>query len=455
MRQLKKTPDLERRLRDSVGNDADLTSLAVFETIAINTLPIRKVGTLFENARMNVSLLRAMSEFVNKEKQVPLQLMHDVSENLPVGRVFASDLVDAKGVNGEDVTELRHLFYISSATDEGKALIAKLDSGTINEVSVGVRSKHIRCSECGFDYMSDEAGIIHILTRTCENEHTIGKDGVYARLDGLDRYFEMSLVSRGAADHALIQERRQAVMAKEEMKLAASESKESNSIALILHAMKTEGETTMNLTEKEYNEFVASLRATAKEPLEAKFSAVVTFFDQFPKELVVEKKDEMTSALEAAMKEFKKPEPSNFTITFDEVVALKASEKSLTEKVSALEKHNGELTTALAAKGTEVTTLQAQVKTLESDRVEKVEAVAFLKQIAEKCVVAAGMKDKTIPETTKELVALLTEVQGKLSKFPTGGVALPADTGSASTNTVTAGADSAFQSKSSVFRKGA
>lgn len=193
MKQLDLTPKLEAQIKAAVGEDVDLTGVAVFEAIAINSRPLPgKRGTLFEAAVVTPLTLKQMADSINNGNHLPLISDHELM-GTPKGRVFAADVFFAE----DGSMELRTLFYLDKTEAD---LITKLNSGSLDEVSVSFLSSQMLCSECGFDYFGSDSTAENIYTRTCANDHTVGNDGVHVSLVGLNQFIELSLVSRGAAD---------------------------------------------------------------------------------------------------------------------------------------------------------------------------------------------------------------------------------------------------------------
>lgn len=217
MKQLPMTPELSARIKAAVGEDVETEKLAVFECIALNTKQLPgKAGSLFEDAKIPVLTLQQMATWLESGRHIPLISDHQLMGE-PKGRAFAGELHRAD----DGTTELRVLFYLDP-TEE--VLIAKLNSGTLDEVSVSFLSTQFLCSECGWDYFSAEALPENIYERTCANGHTIGKDGVHAELVGLSNFIELSLVARGAADNPKIVGKSQSKLhpTSQQLRLAAS-----------------------------------------------------------------------------------------------------------------------------------------------------------------------------------------------------------------------------------------
>lgn len=223
MKQIAKTGKVLDRLRAAVGPDADVENLAVFEAVALNQLPLRKKQPLFNGAVASLSMLKGMADKVNAES-LPLDIMHNGSDT-PNGRVFHGEVV-----GGDRGSELRTLFFIS---DQAGHLVANLDNGTIDQVSVGVVAEHILCSSCAWDYRSPEATFDNLYEGVCANGHVLGEDGVHAELVGVEDFYELSLVNRGGAQGARIAGPSNAVLT------ALAASGVSDPHALCLHASPT------------------------------------------------------------------------------------------------------------------------------------------------------------------------------------------------------------------------
>lgn len=190
MKQITKTEQIKAQLRAAFGADANLDALVVYETIALNPKPIRKAGGIFKGARASLSLLGEAATSINRES-VPIQMVHNTSE-APYGRAFYGEVVG---------DELRVLFAIDSASHP--EVVSKIDSGVLDQVSVGLLSKAMKCSKCDFNYMAPNA-MSNLYMLECDEGHRIGEDGTHVWLDGLDYFFELSLVGMGAANGARI-----------------------------------------------------------------------------------------------------------------------------------------------------------------------------------------------------------------------------------------------------------
>lgn len=235
MKQLPMTPQLSALIKGAVGEDVDTANLAVFETIALNTLPLPgKDGTIFEQATVMPLTLSEMADRINGGDHIPLIADHEMWGS-PKGRAFHAGLRI-----GEDGVELRMLFYLDPLED---VLISKLNSGTLDEVSCAFLSTQFNCSKCGWDYFQFGANE-NIYERTCGNGHKIGQDGVHAEMVGLNQFIELSLVARGAADKPKIVGKSQAKLAPESALALAAKGFEPN--ALVVQASR--GKEDMDLT---------------------------------------------------------------------------------------------------------------------------------------------------------------------------------------------------------------
>jgi hypothetical protein len=214
MKQIPITPELEQSIRAAVGPDANLDGIAIFEAISANTLPLPgKRGTLFESAQISYLTLKQMADSINGGAHLPLVADHNL-DGAPFGRVFQAGIT----VTDTGDAELRTLFYIDPTEAN---LIAKLDAGSLDEVSVNFLASQILCSECDFDYRGDDATIHNLIDLTCSNGHAIGQDGVFVRLVGLSMFTELSVVSRGASNNPKIVGKSQSKLAPPLQHLAA------------------------------------------------------------------------------------------------------------------------------------------------------------------------------------------------------------------------------------------
>jgi hypothetical protein len=249
VKQVTITPDIESYIKAVVGNDADLTGFAVFECIAANTRPFTGFrGTLNENATVSYLTLQQMANALQAGDSVPMLWDHDKG-SIPVGRAFWGEILSAS----DGSAELRTLFYVDPTEDDLKV---KLDAGSIDEVSISVSTTQMLCSECGWDYLSAEAEPRNLYDRVCANGHEIGTDGVHLSRNGLDRFFELSLVTRGAANGAKIVRRDQQMVSSQITRLAA---RGFDSDALILRASAAEINTKKDEPQMDLRELNAQL----------------------------------------------------------------------------------------------------------------------------------------------------------------------------------------------------
>lgn len=363
-KRLEITQKIKAALSRSTGNSVNPDTVAVFESASLNTLPLNKKGGLFDQARVSETTLRQMADYLNTgEQYAPLHLSHDQPEgNMPIGRVFAGEVVASE----EGYPELRTMFYLPLET--GKDLIAKLETSVIDEVSVGLKTQHINCSECGFDYLGADSTFENIWTRTCNNGHEIGVNGTHTLLNGLDKFHELSLVSRGAAQKTKIVTRAKAVLGEDEYrKLAASGMQPE---ATILFASPT---------------------TVKKEP-----SMDVT-------KLV----DDLTTA------------KASIVVKDGELTAAKTTIATLEAKVTDL---TGQVTTlsanADAAKVTELTTK------LTASETTATAALAFIRAEADRLAVAASLTKPADDADLEALQASITASRTKLAEtLPVGGAA--------------------------------
>lgn len=191
------TDEVRARLSRTLGMEVNADDYVVYECIALNTLPVKQKGSLFDGARVSEATLSAMAAVLQRGEGVPMQIMHVTRGLLPVGKAFWGEIHRDKAGR----PELRVQFFITKNEPE---VIAKLDDATVDEVSAGFLGERLTCSKCGFDYLGKDADILNVLTMTCNKDHTVGKDGVYVNVDGLAAWHELSLVGKGAAQGAKV-----------------------------------------------------------------------------------------------------------------------------------------------------------------------------------------------------------------------------------------------------------
>ena len=387
MRRLPINQKISERLSIVFGADYSSSNIAVFETVAFTTLPLSKPRHLVDGGKAEASLLYEMAEFVNSKGYVPLQLMHDTGV-LPAGTIFYSEVHGAED-RGESYSELRHLFLVSLDTSEGQDLVAKIESGTINEVSVGFSMNNLKCSECDFDYMSADADVINWIDQTCSEGHVIGVDGVHVVISSLNRYGEMSLVTAGAAKNAKIQSKRQSKLLTDNFGLAASNKSDIITFKQIPVFLTLEGESKMPNENP-----VVPVAEVAEVPVAVVPVAVVP-------------------VAEVPVAEVPVAEVEQLGATFDKLVELTADNKILTAQVKTLE-----------LKHTEFTALKAEAEVNKKDLAL---CLGFIEKSYTHLSVASGNSKVEAPKGVVELLQGIASFQEKLSKLPTGGVSLAAD----------------------------
>jgi hypothetical protein len=199
VKQLPLTDDLRAKLK-TAAPDTDPEKVAVFEAAALSTAPVRKKHPVYQGAVHTTNFLAQMLGELQKESR-PLQIMHGSSDGdqLPIGRVFAGHISEGTGVDG--ATELLTLFWIDN---EHESLINKVNSGTIDQVSVAILGKSAKSNKTGFDFMGPDADLENIWLGIDDKGNKMGVDGAHVIVDELDAWFEMSLVGQGGAQGARI-----------------------------------------------------------------------------------------------------------------------------------------------------------------------------------------------------------------------------------------------------------
>ena len=360
------TQEILDRIKNSSGDEVSADEIAVFEAAAVTTLPVRKKGTLYEGAIMSDGILKEMASYLQGEGNfVPLHTRHLQGYELPLGRVFFGEFVkdDNTGVG-----VLHTLFYLPVKEAD---LVDKVDKSVIEEVSVGVLPKHLLCSECGWDYLGADATPDHLWSRTCENGHTIGEDGVHCRVTGLDRFYELSLVSIGASQGAkILPKAKQLLAAEEYTRLAAAGLPPE---AVVLYANHREEKTMTTKPENgDIGAFTAQVATLTNDLVDARAS-------------------------------------------------LKVSEASLTAANTQVADLTAKLADAEAKVTTDVAGLTAKLADAEGIVAK---ALAFLQDHAKKALVASGEQEPEAPETIEASIDVIEKAKVNLANlFPTGGVA--------------------------------
>lgn len=249
MKRIPITDAIKAAIISSVGEEVNFDSIAVFEAIAVTGRPISKKWSIFDGAVVTRNTMEQAAAKLNTGEFVPLHTLHEQGYELPVGRLFQGTVgVDAQGINN-----LHTLFY----TDD-QELAAKLDNGIIEEVSVGLMSERMLCSGCTFDY-ADPANEENLWTRVCDNGHVLGMGGYHLLLDGVKKFMELSLVSKGASTGAKVLGAKKRLLASQFDSLAASGN---NLEHKTLFASPTLGE---EIDMKEIEELKAGLQALTEK----------------------------------------------------------------------------------------------------------------------------------------------------------------------------------------------
>lgn len=351
MKQLEMTPELSALIKSRVGQDVDTTKLAVFETIALNTKPLPgKRGSFFDRAVVKPVTLAQMVQYVNDGNTLPLMADHELF-GAPNGRVFHAALE----LGDDNELEMRQLFYLDETEVKN---IAKLNAGTLDEVSVQFLATAAECSECAFDYF--QMGTSHHFdTLTCANGHTIGEDGVHVNLIGLNQFIETSLVARGAADKPKIVGKSEAKLAPGTAQRLAAKGFEPDALvvrASMGHKEEFKMDMTAALTQ------VSTLSTTVGE-LTAKLSAAEGTRDTAVAEVTALKAEKATlegqvTALTAEKEELSKRPEATVGSERDEAVAY------LQEQLNHLRVAKGETKLEGDALPKEVAKLKADIGTL-------------------------------------------------------------------------------------------
>jgi hypothetical protein len=351
------TPAIAALIASATDGSTDPSTVSVYEAISINSLPVNKTN-IFEGAVHPENTLRQMADYVAKRpatNHVPVHTNHDQGYGMPVGKVFHAEFV--QGTNG--VGEVRSLFFVGNNEAD---TVAKLEAGSIEEVSVGLRYQHLNCSQCGWDYLGADATMMNFLDRMCANEHAIGTDGVHLVLNGLDRWMEQSLVSLGAAQGAKIVARTKSLLG---------------------------------------NESYTALAASGIDPSASTLYATLTL----PKE---------TDTME--MKDLIKDLTDAKALVLSKDVELGTLTASVAASQATLAELQASVTTLTAANAAYVASDAAKIAA------DRTAAFAFIREEADRLCIASGVEKVKSEATLDELKASITANRTKLTaSIPAGG----------------------------------
>lgn len=373
-KQIEMTDELLTKFKGKFGEETDVSKFYVFECRAFSTEAVHQ-GTIYDGAVADSGILASMADKINNsDENIGIHIMHN-DDDLNIGRAFSARL----GVDNEGATAL----YATCAIlrdDESDKVINKIENNVLDEVSVQFLSEHAYCSECGWDYMGEDATFENWWDKTCANGHIIGVDGCHLELEGLANFSEISIVNRGAAKNPKI----------------LSQKKRS---------LFDEGT-------------LMSLAASGKVP---EF-LVATFYNKM--ENVMNKEDVALSAKEVADMQ---AELAELKKQLDLNEKVKELENSLSEKENAL----SEKDTALSEKDNEINSLNEnhkveveELNTKLSTANEQYNALLeFVQEQVKKVALAAGKKDVEVPSDLGGISAMLNENQQLLATLvPAGGV---------------------------------
>lgn len=194
MKRIELTERIKTFIKSSVGDDIDYEKIAAFEATAVTSLPLNKRGSVFDRGQITAETFIEAANLINTGTFVPLHTLHEQGYEIPVGRLFYGEHVRSN----QGVDELRVLFFLDGTSPD---LISRLDTGVLEEVSVGMQFKRLLCSTCNIDLMEDNESI---WSQTCKNGHVMGMGTNHVKPDGVANFREMSLVSKGASNGAKV-----------------------------------------------------------------------------------------------------------------------------------------------------------------------------------------------------------------------------------------------------------
>lgn len=233
------TPRIEAKLRSILGQNADLSKLAVYEARSNDTRMLARTGGIMKNSRMDKSYLEGMAKTAQMGAYVPLASHHNTFDHAE-GRIFDAAVYEAADGNHE----LHTLFYVPADTNPN-SLDSKLSQGIINSVSTNTVPSSIKCSACGFNFMQDDKSTSMLfsgrngMTPICANKHESGKDGNHLVLSGTPKIWrEQSLVMNGAVAGASILSAENQKLAHESTQIGLAASDVDDKLAIITTAVE-------------------------------------------------------------------------------------------------------------------------------------------------------------------------------------------------------------------------
>lgn len=292
MKEVNKTPFVSALLQAAVGEGVDTSELRVFEVTATSTIALRgKKNTVFDRAKISPNTIAQLARAVNNEP-IPLMMDHDM-RGTPYGKFFYAESIPTD--LGE--TELRGYLYVDPSETK---IITKLNSSSIDEVSIQFLSEKILCSECGFDYKQAmaEDNYMPLILLECEEGHKIGVNGVHTNIVGLEDVVELSLVSRGAAKNSKIIAPSDAKLGKEAQRLAAAGVELDN-----IYCTASTGD--QGEEEVDFKELSAKLSSLTDDKIELSTKLNAATSENTRLEGVVTERDETITALTAERDDLK------------------------------------------------------------------------------------------------------------------------------------------------------
>lgn len=367
MKRIELTERIKGLITASVGDTIDYEKIAAFEATAVNSLPLNKRGYIFDKGRITAETFVEAATYLNTGGFVPLHTLHEQGYEIPVGRLFYGEHV--KSNQGTD--ELRVLFFVDETSPD---LISRLDTGVIEEVSVGMQFKRLLCSTCDVDLMEDGDAL---WSYTCKNGHVMGMGTNHVKPDGVANFREMSLVSKGASNGAK-------VLGAQKRLLASAYYKDGSALAA-------------SLKDPEFMLFGSPTKPTEDDPqmiaeLQAKLAAADT--EKADLQAKVALADTAKTTLEATNTEL----TTKLTAAEAELETLKAAKTEVETKLTAAEAAKVEVETKLTAAETELTPLKAAQTATLTQRPFKIPVGGIADLTAAK---QEGVKDKSVPQVSK------------------------------------------------------
>ena len=377
-KKLELNEDLIARFKAKMGEDVSVEDFAIYKVRGISTEPLNKMASIYDGGKCTVlTVAQLVDKVANTNTNVGIAYNHD-GEMLNVGRAFYAEL-------GNEGAETVGYFYLALLkNDETNDVIKKLENGVLDEVSVNFKATHVNCSKCGWDYMGEDSDDSNWWDQTCANGHTVGVDGTHLELDGVDNFFEISIVNQGAAHNPkVLSSYTRSLFSQDDVRRLAASNK---SPYIYITSLSTKMENDMTEEIKQEAEEVKPAEQAAEE---------------------VKPAEQAAEEVKPAEQETEEVKPAE-----QEAEEVKPAEQEA-EEVKPAEQEEA---------------LANMQKELEAVKAEKEQVLSAYREQVKKVMVALNKTEVEIPESLDGISKLLEDNNATLlSAIPVGGVSKSAN----------------------------